>query len=98
MIDIDNDVCYHVHNCVKMFCSNFGNTIEKFFDDLQTDFDFGSDLGSYLEEICRLLGLKFYKPKERIPHMWLSVLDCAVEFRSMQNPLTVFLLCFLESQ
>lgn len=97
MIDIDNDICHHVHNCVKLFCSNFDHTLEKLFDDLHTDFDYGTDLGSYLEEICRLLCVRYYRPKERVPHRWLSVLDCAMEFKLMQVPLTIFYFSFLKA-
>ena len=68
MIDIDNDVCHHVHNSVKLFCSKFGNTLERLFDDLYTDFNFGTDLTSYLQEICMLLGHKYHRIKERVPH------------------------------
>ena len=97
MLDIDKDVCHHVHNCVKKFCSFFNNTVEKLLDDLHTDFDYGTDLGTYLEEICMLLGHQYVKPKERVPHRWLSVLDCLLEFQTMQVPLTVFYYSWLNT-
>ena len=43
------DVCHHVHNInnsFKLFCWKFGNTLERLFDDLYTDFNFGTDLTS----------------------------------------------------
>lgn len=94
LLDIDNDICHHIHNSVKKFCSHFG-TIEKLCDDIHTDFDYGTDLGHYLEEICLLLGFPFVKPKERVPHRWLSVYNCAVELKDMFLPYTVFYFSFL---
>ena len=94
LLDIDN-VCHHVHNCVKLFCKNFDHVIKKLLDDLHTDFDFGTDLCTYLEEICLLLGIKYTKPKERVAHRWLSVLDCCVILTDMWDALIVFYFSWL---
>ena len=36
-LDIDGDVCHHIHNTVKKFCSPFNNFLERLVDDVHTD-------------------------------------------------------------
>ncbi|XP_055881072.1 uncharacterized protein LOC129925675 [Biomphalaria glabrata] len=98
LLDIDNDVCHHVHNIVKLFCQHFDKFVENLLDDLHTDFNFGSDLNSFLEDISLSLGKKYYRPKERVPHRWLSVLDCSVDLVDNLEPLTVFYYAWLKAE
>ena len=96
LLDIDGDVCHHVHNSVKKFCNHFEGYIEKFSDDLYTDFQYSADLRDYIEEMCALLGRKATIPTQRIAHRWLSSYDVALRNRGMLIPLTIFYFAWLD--
>ena len=44
LLDIDGDVCHHIHNTVKKFCSPFNNSLERLVDDVQTDLKYSTDI------------------------------------------------------
>ena len=90
LLDIDGDVCHHVHNIVKSFCGYFNSQVESLDDDLFTDFKWSPDLREFLEEICTLLEMTCQVPKQRIPHRWLSVFDITLPNLNMMNALIVF--------
>ncbi|XP_041456680.1 uncharacterized protein LOC121408975 isoform X2 [Lytechinus variegatus] len=89
LLDIDGDVCHHIHNASRRFCSHFNNVVERLVDDLHTEFKFSTDLRQYLEEICNILQCSFHIPKQRGPHRWLSVLDVLQPSEEMLDALTV---------
>lgn len=68
LLDIDGDVCHHIHNGCKKFCGHFGGVVEKLADDWHTDFKYSTDLREYLQEICTILQCAYHIPKQRIPH------------------------------
>ena len=37
LLDIDGDVCHHMHNSVKSFSKPFNKYVETFIDDVHTD-------------------------------------------------------------
>jgi hypothetical protein len=76
LLDIDGDICHHVHNICKNFCGEFERVVESLQDDIHTDFKYSTDLRQYLQEICNILKCPYHRPKERISHRWLSVYDC----------------------
>ena len=78
LLDIDGDVCHHLHNVAKRFCKPFEDHVEIFFTDLYTHFKYSPDLRRYLERICYILGLNFTKPDRFLKHRWLSVYDVSV--------------------
>ena len=43
LLDIDGDVCYHVHNTVKQFCKPFESFVEKWIDDIRWDIKYSTD-------------------------------------------------------
>ena len=44
LLDVNVDLCHHIHDMVKKFLNNFGNYLEKLFRDLYRDFDLSADL------------------------------------------------------
>ncbi len=89
LLDIDGDVCHHVHNASKVFCSHFNRIVECLCGDLHTEFKYSTDLRSYLQEICQLLDNQYHIPKQRVPHRWLSVLDVIESNEKMLDAMTV---------
>lgn len=59
LLDIDGDVCHHVHNAAKAFCKPFKYFIEQMYNDLFNDFKWSSDLREMLQEICEMCGVKY---------------------------------------
>lgn len=76
LLDIDGDVCHHIHNTVKEFCKPFEKFVEKLIDDLHWDTKFSTDVLDALRQICLVLNINFKKPPQRISHRWLSIFDC----------------------
>ncbi len=59
LLDIDGDVCHHVHNIVKKFCGFFGRVVEGLCDDVYTEVKWGPDIKDYLQEVCNILGINY---------------------------------------
>ena len=89
LLDVDGDICHHVHNVVKKFTGFFDRKVEALLDDIHTDHKWSPDLRENLEKLCTICNVKFNNPKQRIPHRWLSVLDCSVPICNMIPALTV---------
>lgn len=51
LLDIDGDVCHHLHNASKRFTAAFDGHLEQFFTDLYNEMRFHSYLPRYLEEV-----------------------------------------------
>ena len=56
-LDIDDDVCHHMHNSVKSFSKLFNKYVERCFEDFQTDMKWSSDIRDALKEICFMLNI-----------------------------------------
>ena len=89
LLDIGGDVCHHVHNICKKFCSYSDQEVECLLDDIHTDFQFHQDLRTYLRELCLMLDVKFEVPKERASHPWCSQLDVLMGVHRMWDALTL---------
>ena len=89
LLDIGGDTCHNVHNVVKRFCGHFSRYIEELLDDIHIDLKYSKDIEDYLRDICRLKGLGFLKPRQRVPHRWLSVYDCSLPIQQMMPALTL---------
>ena len=76
LLDIDGDVCYHIHNTIKQFCKPFECFVEKWIDDIHWDTKYSTDILDLLKEICFILNVPFRKPPQRVSHRWLSVFNC----------------------
>ena len=72
LLDINEDLCHHIHNIVKTFLKNF--VIGKLFWDLHRDFDLSGDLLKRLELLCYHIGVTFHKPPNSVATQWLWVL------------------------
>ncbi len=68
MLDIDGDICHHLHNATKKFCEPFNQEIEKLFNDLHNDFKWSPDLRDTLSKICSILKMNFTMPERFISH------------------------------
>ena len=89
LLYIGGDVCHHVHNICKKFCSYPDQEVECLLDDIHTDFKFHQDLRTYLRELCLMLDIKFEVPKERASHRWCSELDVLMGVHRMWDALTL---------
>jgi hypothetical protein len=98
LLDIDGDICHHVHNCVSKFCKHFDNVIEQFIDDLHTDCKYSPDLRGYLEEMCTLMSIAFYLPPQRVAHRWLSIFDVSQKIHGMMKVLQVFYFAWVPAE
>lgn len=78
LLDIDGDVCHHIHNASKAFCAPFGGDVEQLFDDLFNDLRWSSDIQECLSKICDGMKLASTKPERFIRHRWLSCYDSSV--------------------
>ena len=90
LLDIDGDLCHHVHNAVKKCCENFDKHIEKLADDLYNDFHYSPDLQEHLSNICSSLHVACKIPTERVAHRWLSAYDVTSRNVEMLDALTIF--------
>ena len=97
LLDVDGDVCHHVHNITKKFCSYFGHKLESLADDLHTDCKYSSDIKSYFEEICLLLGVRYRVPPQRVAHRWLSMFDVTLTNKELLEPLIVLYFAWIDS-
>ena len=99
LLDIDGDVCHHVHNITKKLCSHFRDLcVERLLDDVYHDFLYSTDLRAWLKEVCGILNLPYHVPKERMPHRWLSVCDCMEKVTPMMSALKVLYSAWLQAK
>ena len=75
-LDIDGDVCRHIHNTVKQLCKPFECFVEKWIDDIHWNTKYSTDILDSLKEIYFMLNVPFRKPPQRVSHRWLSVFNC----------------------
>ena len=61
LLDIDGNICHHIHNSVQRFCSYFSMIVESLVDDLHTEFKWCPDIREM-----------FTEPGQRVAHRWLS--------------------------
>lgn len=95
LLDIDGDVCHHVHNAAKSFCKVFGYCVEQLYNDVFNDFKWSADLRELLQEICCMLNIKYTMPQRYVSHRWLSVYDVALDTLRLFDCLTVFYFAWL---
>ncbi|XP_052282792.1 uncharacterized protein LOC127879778 [Dreissena polymorpha] len=96
LLDIDGDVCHHIHNGTKKFCAPFDSWVEDLFSALCTDHKYCVDLRDSLAEVCNLLGIKFTAPERFLSHRWLSAYDLAVSTLRMWSAYQVFYYAFID--
>lgn len=96
MLDIDGDVCHHLHNAAKKFCAPFGNWTENLFLQIHNDHKWSTDLRDWLEELCGLLGITYRVPERFIPHRWLSSYDVSLSTLAMFDVYQIFYYAFIE--
>lgn len=97
LLDIDGDVCHHVHNATKKFCSGFRSWVEGLFMDLYNEYHWSASNQDVLKELCFILGVKFFVPHHFATHRWLSCLDSAESCLLQLAPLTLYIFGFLSA-
>lgn len=90
LLDVDGDVCHHVHNAAKAFCKPFNNFIEQLYIDLFNDFKWSADLRELFQEICLICNVKYTMPQRYSSHRWLSVYDVTLDALRLLDCLTLF--------
>ena len=98
LLDINGDACHHFHNAAKKFCSPFQNHVEVLYYSLYDHFKWSTDLRCHLEEICRIMGVKFTMPERFISHRWLSAYDLAISTLRLYDAYFIFCFAYLTSQ
>ena len=78
LLNMDGDICHHIHNAVKIFVDPYQRLAEGFFRDLHNDHKWSSDIRSFMQEICQILGVAYTLPDMFATHRLLSVYDTAV--------------------
>lgn len=78
LLDIDVDLCHHMHNGCKTFCESFQSWVEKLFNLLHANFKFFTDLREAVSELCQILGIRYTVPERFLSHRWLSAYDVSV--------------------
>ena len=99
LVNIDADVCHHMHNIVKMFMDKLDTTqhLSKLLDDIYRDFDLSADLRKDLMDISELLKKPTTAPLQRAPHRWTSMLDATNRFLELLDALTLFYYSWLNN-
>jgi hypothetical protein len=69
LLFIDGDVCHHIHNAVKEFCSHFDKIVEGLLYDLYTDFKWSADTWESFQELCTIMGVAYITPTQRVAHI-----------------------------
>lgn len=95
LLDIDGDVCHHIHNASKKLCGPFSNWLESLFTDLHNDLKWSPDLREFLAEISAILDVKFTMPERHISHRWLSAYDITLDTLRMWDCHKVFYYGFM---
>ena len=87
LLDIDHNVCHHIHNTIKQFCKPFECFVEKWIDDIHWDTKYSTDILDSLKEICFILNVPFRKPAQRVSHRCLTVFNCLSINMTLIDPL-----------
>ena len=95
LLDIDGDVCHHMHNATKVFCKPFKSHVEQLFHLLFAHFKWSTDLRAYLSTICGALSIKFTMPERFLTHRWLSVYDVSLSTIRIIKAYFVFFFAYL---
>ena len=98
LLDIDGDVCHHIHNASKKFCEPFKYYVEGLFNDVFNDHRWSVDLRELLQEVCSLLNISFTVPERFISHRWLSCYDCALSSLRLWDAYQVFYFGFMTKE
>ena len=51
LLDIDGDICHHVHNAAQRFCKHFENWLEGLFNTVHMDFYWSAELRNSLTSL-----------------------------------------------
>ncbi|XP_073710036.1 uncharacterized protein [Misgurnus anguillicaudatus] len=98
LLDIDGDLCHHIHNASKRFYSPFNGHLEQLFSDLHVDHKWASDQRAYLQEICEYMSIPGSTPKRFIEHRWLSCYDVGLSTQTMLPAYKVLYFGFMDEE
>ena len=77
-LDIDGELCHHMHNVVKKLTFFLDYYLENLFRDISNEFKYCADFLFLLEEVTFHMGKKFRMPITYNACRWLSVYDVSV--------------------
>lgn len=95
LLDIDGDICHHVHNAAQRFCKPFERWLEALFTTIHMDFYWSAELRDNLMRICELCNIKYTNPGQFINHRWLSAYDITVSTIRLYDVYTLFYYSFV---
>ena len=96
LLDIDGDVCHHMHNASKKFCEPFDYWVEELFNHLHSDHKYCVDLREYLTEICSIINIKFTMPERFLSHRWLSAYEVSSSTIRMWDAYRILYYAFID--
>ena len=96
LLDIDGDICHHIHNTVKKFGFPFINFLKCLVDDIHINSKYITDVRQAIDNICFILDILYKKPPQHLSHRWLSSYDCTVTLKSMVDAFYLFYFSWLE--
>ena len=97
LLDVDGDVCHHVHNASKSLCAPFEQWTEKLANDLRNDNKWSVDLHEWLADVCSVIGIKFTMHERHIiSHRWLSAYDRSLNILRLWDGYKLFYYGFLK--
>ncbi|XP_035828664.1 uncharacterized protein LOC118478686 [Aplysia californica] len=92
ILDIDGDVCHHLHNIVKTFMTHLDpeNYTAKLLGDIHRDFSLSADLRDDICQISSLLEKPPLLPIEFAGHRWMSLMDATSRLLDILDQITLF--------
>ena len=99
LLNIDGDICHHIHNITKQFSSQLDpeNHLPHLLDDIHKDLEFSANIKDDFFNICKILGVQEKQPKERVGHRWMSLYDSSKVFEEICDPLTLLYFSWLSA-
>ena len=98
LLNIDGDICHHIHNATGVFCKPFKRWLEDLMAAIFHDFYWSTELREALKNICKWLGIKYTAPERFIFHRWLSGFDVAAGIIRMFDVYKLFYYSFMKPE
>ena len=94
VIDMDGDLCHHIHNACKKFTKVFEKYLEQLYQDIYNDFTWSEDIPVILEDICACL-ITYPRSEMFVATRWLLVYDVTLSNICMFDLYAVFYFSYL---
>ena len=97
VIDMDGDLCHHIHNACKKFTKVFEKYLEQLYQDIYNDFTWSEDIPVILEDICACL-ITYPRSEMFVATRWLLVYDVTLSNICMFDLYAVFYFSYLRKE